>query len=72
MFDCFVVFVDEFDCQFVFVGEVEIGGFVLIVKGVMVNDDGFGLMWYQMWYVFVDDWFVEDYVVQNVVDGVVG
>lgn len=66
-----IVFWNEGYGQFVWFVDEEVGSVVLVVKGVMADDYWLLLVWNQVWNVGDDNWFVEDNIVEDVVDGVV-
>ena len=62
------VFADEFDRELTGAWNFEIGGFVLVSKGMTADDDRLGPAWNQTRHVGADDWLPEHHATQNVAD----
>src|SRR5690606_32451503 len=58
--DDFAIFTDELDRQRTLAREQEVGGLVLVTKGVTANDDRLGPARHQTRYVRADDRLAED------------
>ena len=70
--DHLAVLADEFDGQRALAREAEIGGAVLVAKGMAADHDGLGPARHQARHVLADDRLAEDHPAQDVADGAVG
>src|SRR5690554_537920 len=70
--DDLAIFAGELDGQRALAGEAEIGGAILVAKGMAAHDDRLGPAGDQARHVLADDRLAEDHAAQNVADGAVG
>ena len=66
------VLADPFHHQLAGAGNQEIGGAILIAKGVAADDDRIGPTRNQPWHGFDDDRFAKHHAAENVADGAIG
>ena len=71
LFDHLTVVAFELDGQTAGTGNLEVGGLVLVAKGVAADDDGLGPAGHQTRHVLADDRLAEDHAAQDVADGAV-
>ena len=65
------VLADELDRQRALAGELEVGGAVLVAKGMAADDDRLGPAGHQARHVLADDRLAEDHAAEDVADGAV-